>query len=129
MGSWKAKPNSFPSTKEIETWARVAWRLKGDLMVTFLNSDLMFLEFSYTEDAKWVLEAGRRWFNGGSLQLEWWSLKFGCVKKKDLTKEAWIRVVGMLLHLWIVEILTLIYDSCGGFVAIDRETTLRTKTM
>ena len=67
MGSWKTEPDSFPSTKEMETWARVAWRLKGDLLVTFLNFDLRFMEFSDTEDAKWVLEARRRWFNGGSL--------------------------------------------------------------
>ena len=56
-------------------------------MVTFLNTDLMFLEFSDTEDAKWVLKAGRRWFNGGSLQLEWWCLESGLVKK-ELNKEA-----------------------------------------
>ena len=51
------------------------------------------------------------------------------MKKKDLTKEAWIIVVGMLLHLWIAKILRLIGDSCGGFLVVDRETTLRTKTM
>ena len=42
-------------------------------------------------------------------------------------KEAWIRVVGMLLHLWRKEILKKIGDSCGGFVAIDKETDLRVK--
>ena len=38
-------------------------------------------------------------------------------------------MVGMSLHLWIAKILRLIGDSCEGFVAVDRETTLRTKTM
>ena len=41
VGSWKTEPDSFPSTKEMKAWARVAWRLKGDLMVTFLNLDIM----------------------------------------------------------------------------------------
>ena len=42
-------------------------------------------------------------------------------------KEAWIRVVGMPLHLWRKEILKKIGDSCGGFLAIDKETDLRVK--
>ena len=42
-------------------------------------------------------------------------------------KEVWIRVVGMPLHLWRQEILKKICDSCGGFVAIDKETDLRVK--
>ena len=36
-------------------------------MVSLLNNDLLFMEFSNPEEAKWVLEAGRRWFKGGSL--------------------------------------------------------------
>ena len=42
-------------------------------------------------------------------------------------KEAWIRVVGMPLHLWRQEILKRISDSCGGFMAIDKEIVLRVK--
>ena len=44
-------------------------------------------------------------------------------------KEVWIRVVGLPLHLWTREIPKLIGDSCGGFVAIDQETTLQTEVL
>ena len=37
VGSWKSQPDPFPSAKELEAWARVAWRLKGNVMVAFLK--------------------------------------------------------------------------------------------
>ena len=46
-----------------------------------------------------------------------------------MAKEAWMRVVGLPLHLWTVETLRRIRDSCGGFLDVDRDTALRTKTM
>ena len=42
-----------------------------------------------------------------------------------MIQQAWIRVVGLPLHLWYREILKMIGDSCGGFVDLDRETTLK----
>ena len=29
VGSWKELPDSLPSAKEVESWAKVVWRLKG----------------------------------------------------------------------------------------------------
>ena len=49
------------------------------------------MEFEIPEEAKWVLEAGRRWFRGGSLKLDWWRLDSGCVNNKENVGEAWIR--------------------------------------
>ena len=46
-----------------------------------------------------------------------------------MEKEVWMRVVGLPLHLWTVETLRRIGDSCGGFLDVDRDTALRTKTM
>ena len=36
-----------------------------------------------------------------------------------------MRVIGLPLHLWTNEILKKIRDVCRGFIAIDKETTLR----
>ena len=36
-------------------------------------------------------------------------------------------MVGLPLHLRSREVLKMIDDSCGGFLAIDKDTTLRTK--
>ena len=85
------------------------------------------MEFASPDMAKWVFEAGRRWFRCGSLHLDWWNLDSGCVKRKYVIQEAWIRVVGLPLHLWNREILKMIWDSCGGFVDLDKETTLKSK--
>ena len=111
---------------ELEGWAKTAWRLKGSLMVAFLNQDL-FLEFEIPKEAKWVLEVGRGWFRGDLLKLDWWRPDSGYVDNKENVREAWIRVVGLPLHLWRHEVLKKIGDNCGGFLAIDKETTLRVK--
>ena len=92
-----------------------------------LNEDLLFLEFDSPEEAKWVLESGRRSFKGGVLQLERWSPESGCIRHKGLVQEAWIRVVGLTLHLWKLEVLKKIGDAYGGFMAIDKITEMKTE--
>ena len=111
----------------MEVWARKVWRVKEDLLVAFLNKDIFFLEFSDPKKARWVLDAGRRSFKGEMLQLDWWSLDVGCVKRKESIKEAWLRVVGLPLHLWTPMILKMI--GCGGFLALDKDTALKTKIL
>ena len=82
--------------------------------------------FDSSEEAIWVMENGSRIFRGGVMQLEWWTPSSGCKGIRDQEIEAWIRVVGLPLHLWTGEILKKMGDSCGGFVALDEETTLKT---
>ena len=105
IGKWKTKPEPYPTIEELESWFRDAWRLNEEVMLAVLNEDLLFLEFNSPEKAKWVLELGRRSFKGGVLQLDWWSPKAGCIRRKGLVQEVWIRVVGLPLHLWTPEIL------------------------
>ena len=106
---------------------RDTWRLNEEVMLAVLNEDLLLLEFDSPKKAKWVLESGRRSFKGGVLQLDWWSPESGCIRCKDLVQEAWIRVVGLPLHLWTPEILRKLGDACGGFVALDKDTEMKTK--
>ena len=122
IGRWKIQPVPYPMPEELETWFRDAWRLNEEVMLTVLNEDLMLLEFNSPEKAKWVLESGRRSFNGGVLQLEWWSPETGCIRSKGAAQETWIRVLGLPLHLWTPEILRKLGDACGGFVAVDKVT-------
>ena len=89
----------------------------------------MLLEFDSSDEAKWVLENGRRSFRGDFLQLEWWNPTASCVRKKDQAKEAWIRVLGLPLNLWTCEIFKMIGASCGGYLACDKDTTLRVKPL
>ena len=125
IGRWQTQPVPYPRLGELETWLRVAWRLNEGLMITFLKEDLMLLKFKSPEEARWVLESGRRCFGGGRLQLDWWSPETGCIRSRGLVREAWIRVIGLPLHLWTPEILRKIGDACGGFVAEDKETEMK----
>ena len=89
----------------------------------------MLLEFDSLDEAKGVLENGRRSFRGDFLQLEWWNPIVGCVKRKDQAKEARIRVLSLPLNLWTCEIFKMIVDSCGGYLACDKDTALRVKPL
>ena len=122
IGKWKKNPDPYPAAEVLEVWFKDAWRLNEEVSVSGLNVDLLMLEFDSPEKAKWVLESGRRNFNGGVLQLEWWRPEAGCVRRKDSVHEVWIRVVGLPLHLWQPEILRKLGDACGGFVSIDKNT-------
>ena len=49
----------------------------------------------------------------------------GCLKAGSVTKECWVRVVGLPLHLWGRYILRKIEESCGGFIRADSFTLSR----
>ena len=95
--------------------------------MAFLNSDLMLFEFDFLDESNYVLERGSSLFRGGVLSLERWRPESGCVKSKNLVNEAWVRVVGLPLHLWTHETLKQIGDGCGSFLKVDKETTLITE--
>ena len=80
--------------------------------------------FDLMEEADWVMENGSRICRGEALLLERWTPSTGCTRCNSQNQEAWIRVFGLPLHLWTEEILVKIGDSCGGFVAMDKETSI-----
>ena len=51
------------------------------------------------------------------------------MKSTEKAEEAWIGVVGLPLHLCRHEVLKKIGDNCGGFLAIDKATTIRTEVL
>ena len=126
VGRWESQPVKGPTLPELEAWAKRVWRLKGNVLFYTLNQNLLYMDFDTVEEAKWVLENGSRIYRGDVIHLEWWNPSIGCVGKKDQTSKAWIRVVGIPLHLWTREILKKVGDSCGEFLAMDKETTLKT---
>ena len=126
VGSWKVLPAKTQTLTEVVDWAKRVWRLKGRIAIHPLNHNLFFMGFELSEEAIWVMENGSRICRGGVMQLEWWSPFSGCKGIRDQEKEAWIRVVGLPLHLWTGEILEKVGDSCGGFVAMDEGTASKT---
>ena len=124
LGSWKSKLARNMTPSEMEVWAKKAWRLKGNMICLPLNQNLFFMSFDLSEEADWVMENGSRICRGEALILERWNPSTGCMRSKSQNQEVWIRVVGLPLHLWSENILATIGNSCGGFVAIDKETSL-----
>ena len=44
-------------------------------------------------------------------------------------KEVWVRVVGLSVHLWSRNVLKKTGDECGGFIAMDEDTTSLAKLL
>ena len=125
VGGWKSQRKVEMPLADLEVWAKRAWRLKGRVRFQQLNQNLFFLDFELVEEAYWVMDNGSRIFRGGAMYLEWWSPSTGCKGRVEEEQEAWIRVLGLPLHLWTEEILKKVGNGCGGYVAMDKETEQR----
>ena len=62
VGRWEESLDDLPSVKEVESWAKAVWRLKGRLMVAFLNNELLIFEFEDDVEANFASEGGRQTF-------------------------------------------------------------------
>ena len=71
------------------------------------------------EAQRGVLKTCKRIFKGEYLKLERWSHDIGCTKNSEQIGKAWVRVVGLFVHLWSKKLLKRIGESCGGFIAVD----------
>ncbi|RVW77043.1 hypothetical protein CK203_036842 [Vitis vinifera] len=61
--------------------------------------------------------------NGKILQSARWKLKTGCLLKEGSIRKAWMRMLGLPLHMWSWEEFMKIGNCCRGFVAVDEDTT------
>ena len=87
------------------------------------------MDFKDGKEAEKVLQRGHRGFEGRLFALEKWGLKVECLKVGRVMKDCWVRVVGLPLHLWRLEILRKIGESCGGFVRADYFTLRRSSLL
>ena len=79
----------------------------------------MDFEFENPKESDRVLIFGRRHCGGNLLHLRKWGHDIGCLSHGDLEEKAWVRVVGLLVHLWSQKVLKKIGDAYGGFLAVD----------
>ena len=56
---------------------------------------------------------------GIQLGLELWSPSFGCFAENGYRKEAWVRILGLPISLWVSSVLRRVGEECGGFLGID----------
>ena len=101
-------------------WAAArVWGLKGKLGLARLGKGCALLEFEKVEEAKRVLASGARLVGGIQMGLEVWSPKFGCASEGEDRKEAWVRILGLPISLWVPSILKRMGEACGGFLDVD----------
>ena len=100
VGSWKSQTTTKMTSFEVEAWAKKAWRLKGSISFHSLNQNLLFMVFDLSAEVDWVMENGSRICRGEVMLLERWNPSTGCTRSRGQNQEAWIRVVGLPLHLW-----------------------------
>ena len=88
-----------------------------------MGKGLWLFEFENTKEAERILRDGSRRIGGFSFFLKKWAREDGCITERDIKEVAWVRLIGLPVHLWSCPILRRIGDCCGGFLAMDEDTT------
>ena len=113
----------MPNMESVKKWGKVLWNMKGTFNVVQIGRGLFLLEFDSVKKVERVLKEGRRVITGKYLQLEKWNQDVNCVENLKQVEKAWVRIVGLPVHLWSRKILKKIGDGCGSFMAVDEGTT------
>ena len=100
VGRWENGVNPSLELDFLKHWAGQAWLLKGNLNIDVLGGGFLLFEFECSSEAERVLSRGKRRVKDNELILEKWHPEVGCLGNKVMVKEAWVRVVGLPLHLW-----------------------------
>ena len=122
VGCFGGSLESVPLLPSLKRWEFESWLLKGDLRISRLGGALMLFEFENKCEVDMVLLRESKRFKNKEFLLQRWGPEMGCTWKKSHAKEAWVRVVGLPLHLWSREVFKRIGECCGGFVVVDEET-------
>ena len=119
IGKWSLSSAREEDLASLGWAAARAWGLRGKLGLARLGKGCALLEFEKVEEAKRVLASGERPVGGIQMGLEVWSPKFGCAPEGENRKEAWVRMLGLPISLWVLAILKRMGDACGGFLDVD----------
>ncbi|RVW34955.1 hypothetical protein CK203_098268 [Vitis vinifera] len=122
IGRWGSISAPLPELDYVRNWTRQNWEVKGKLSIAVLGRGIMLFEFKQAQEAERVLARGKRSIKENWLILDKWNPEVGCSFKNSIAVETWVRVVGLPLHLWSLEVFKSIGDGCGGFIAMDEGT-------
>ena len=87
-----------------------------------LRRGLWLFGFESPNEARRILREGTGRFGGFPIYLREWGKDVGCKVGRERSRTAWVRLLGLPLHLWSHLILKRIGDKCGGFDAVDENT-------
>ena len=122
VGWWGSGPGQIPGVEAVRSWATTQWNIRSSLAVVNLGRGLWLFEFESKEEADRVLMFGKRRFGTNLIHLRSWGEDLGCSNLGFSEVKAWVRVVGLPVHLWSRAVMKKIGDACGGFLAVDEET-------
>ncbi|RVW87132.1 Uncharacterized protein, chloroplastic [Vitis vinifera] len=126
IGLWKGDSDRLPDPVSFGAWAKNTWLLEGNLWLSNMRENLLFLEFEFADEAERVLNLGEKSFRGRSFHLEKWKPSVGCLKEDNGdSRLVWVKILGLPLHLWGRNLFKRFGDSCGRFVAVDENTAER----
>ena len=80
------------------------------------------LDFGSKDEADRVFRRGAR--RGFCLYIDG-GLRKVAGREGERLKDCWVRVVGLLLHFWNLDVFKKIGDSCGGLIRVDEGTSTR----
>ena len=123
VGWWGGGTSPMPDLKTIKRQAWSSWEVIRNLNVVEMGKGLWLLEFDNTKEAERILRVGNRRLGGFSIFLKKWTKEDGCITKRNIKEVAWVRLIGLPVHLWSRSIMRRISDRCGGFLAMDDDTT------
>ena len=122
VGWWGGGTSPIPDIKSLKHRAWHSWKVIGSLKVEELRRGLWLFDFESPNEARRILREGKGRFGGFPIYLREWGKDVGCMVGSKRGKTAWVRLLGLPLHLWSHLILKRIGDKCGGFDAVDENT-------
>ena len=126
IGLWKGDSDRLPDLVTFGSWAKNSWLLEGNLWLSNMRENFLFLEFEFADEAERLFNLGEKCFRGRSFHLEKWKPSVGCLEEDNGdTRLVWVKILGLPLHLWGRSLFKRFGDSCGRFVAVDENTAER----
>ena len=119
IAKWNPKSAREEELASLGWTTAKTWGLKGRLGLARMGKGCALLEFEMAEEAKRVLAAGVRAVGGIQLGLEMWSPSYGCCTEDKERNDAWVRILGLPISLWVPSVLRRVGEECGGFLGVD----------
>ena len=123
VGWWRGDNSLTPDLKTLKRRAWISWEVSGSFNVAKMGRGLWFFELESTKEAERILRCSARKFGGFTISLKKWGQEDGCNSRNNVEKEAWVRLVGLPMHLWTLKTLKRIEDGIEGFFTMDEDTT------
>lgn len=95
--------------------------MAGGVRVVDMNGKYFLFEFPSKDEAARILREKNWVVNNEPLLLDKWDPVGCCHREGRKPREAWVRALGLPLHLWGNSVFKEI-GRCGGFIGVDEAT-------